>query len=47
MEEVHEVAVNLLYLLIALHLLGVLFETMRHGRGTISAMIPLANRRKQ
>lgn len=47
MEEVHEVAVNLLYLLIALHLLGVLFETMRHGRGTINAMIPLANRRKQ
>lgn len=47
LEEVHEVAVNLLYLLIALHLLGVLFETMRHGQGTIRAMIPLANSRKE
>ncbi len=46
LEEVHEVAVNLLYVLIALHILGVLFETMRHGRGTVGAMIPFMNRRK-
>ena len=46
LEEVHEIAVNLLYVLIALHILGVLFETMRHGRGTVGAMIPLMNRRK-
>jgi len=47
MEEVHETAVNLLYALIALHILGVLFETMRHGRGTLGAMIPFMNRKKQ
>lgn len=46
LEEVHEIAVNLLYVLIALHILGVLFETMRHGRGTVGAMIPFMNRRK-
>ncbi|WP_221792278.1 cytochrome b/b6 domain-containing protein [Aquisediminimonas sediminicola] len=42
--EVHEVAVNLLYLLIALHLAGVVFETHRSGRETIAAMIPRWNR---
>ena len=39
-EEVHEVAVNLLYLLIALHIAGVAFETMRSGKRTITAMLP-------
>jgi len=38
--EVHEVAVNLLYLLIALHLAGVLFETRRSGRQIVTAMLP-------
>lgn len=46
MEEVHEAAVNLLYALIALHILGVMFETMRHGRQTLGAMIPFMSRRK-
>ena len=44
MGEVHEVAVNLLYLLIALHLAGVMFETRRSGRETVGAMIPGGNR---
>lgn len=44
MVEVHEVAVNLLYLLIALHIAGVVFETRRAGRETIDAMIPRWNR---
>ncbi len=39
-EEVHEVAVNLLYLLIALHIAGVAFETARSGKRTITAMLP-------
>ena len=38
--EVHEAAVYLLYLLIALHLAGVVFETRRSGREIITAMIP-------
>ncbi|OYU69303.1 MAG: cytochrome B [Alphaproteobacteria bacterium PA2] len=38
--EVHETAVYLLYLLIALHLGGVVFETRRSGREIITAMIP-------
>lgn len=38
--EVHEVAVNLLYLLIALHLAGVIFETRRSGRQIVTAMLP-------
>jgi cytochrome b len=38
--ELHEVAVNLLYLLIALHLAGVLFETYRKGREIPLAMMP-------
>ncbi len=45
LEEIHEIAVNLLYVLILLHISGVLFETMRHGRGTLGAMIPFMNRR--
>lgn len=39
-EEVHEVAVNLLYLLILLHIAGVAFETARSGKRTITAMLP-------
>lgn len=39
-EEVHEVAVNLLYVLILLHISGVAFETARSGRRTILAMLP-------
>ena len=43
--EVHEVAVNLLYLLIALHLAGVVFETRRSGPHIVRAMIPGATRK--
>lgn len=43
-EEAHEVAVNLLYVLIALHLLGVMFETRRSGREIVGAMLPGGNR---
>ena len=39
-EEVHEVAVNLIYVLILLHISGVAFETARSGRRTILAMLP-------
>lgn len=39
-EEVHEVAVNLLYVLILLHIGGVAFETARSGRRTVLAMLP-------
>lgn len=45
-EEVHEVAVNLLYVLIALHLAGVVFETRRSGREIVGAMVPGGNRRE-
>ena len=38
--EIHEVAVNLLYLLIALHIAGVVFETRRSGRKVVLAMLP-------
>ena len=41
----HEIAVNLLYVLIALHLAGVMFETRRSGREIVGAMIPGGNRR--
>lgn len=44
-KEVHEVAVNLLYVLIALHLAGVVFETRRSGREIVGSMIPGGNRR--
>ena len=40
LEEVHEVAVNLLYALILLHIAGVTFETARSGKRTITAMLP-------
>lgn len=45
LEEVHEIAVNLLYVLIALHLAGVIFETRRSGREIVEAMLPGGNRR--
>ncbi|EQB30078.1 cytochrome b/b6 domain-containing protein [Sphingobium ummariense] len=38
--EIHEIAVNLLYLLIALHLAGVIFETRRSGRQIVTSMLP-------
>ena len=40
LEEVHETAVNLLYLLIPLHIAGVAFETARSGKRTLTAMLP-------
>lgn len=40
LEEVHEAAVNLLYLLILLHIGGVAFETARSGRRVVTAMLP-------
>ncbi|MEQ1510877.1 MAG: cytochrome b/b6 domain-containing protein [Sphingopyxis sp.] len=39
-EELHELLVNLLYVLIALHLMGVIFETRRSGPQIVRAMIP-------
>lgn len=39
-QEIHEIAVNLLYVLIGLHVLGVLFETRRSGRGLVLSMLP-------
>lgn len=45
LEEMHEIAVNLLYLLIALHLMGVIFETRRSGHEVVGAMLPGGNRR--
>lgn len=39
-EEVHGMAVYLLYLLIALHLGGILFETRRSGPGLVARMLP-------
>jgi len=44
MEEVHEAAVNILYLLIALHIAGVIFESMRSGPAVLGSMIPGRNR---
>ncbi|MFM7028484.1 MAG: cytochrome b/b6 domain-containing protein [Chakrabartia sp.] len=38
--EVHEAAVNLLYLLIVLHIAGIAFETRRSGRQIVMAMLP-------
>lgn len=38
--EVHEGAANLLYLLILLHLAGVVFETRRSGGKLVAAMLP-------
>lgn len=41
LEEIHETAANLLYLLILLHLAGVVFETRRSGKQVLVAMAPL------
>lgn len=38
--EVHEAAVTLLYVLIVLHIAGVVFETRRSGRRIVLAMLP-------
>lgn len=38
--EIHETAANLLYLLILLHLGGVIFETRRSGKQVLVAMAP-------
>lgn len=38
--EVHEIAVNILYVLILLHVAGVAFETRRSGRQILLAMLP-------
>jgi cytochrome b len=38
--EVHEIAANLLCILILLHLAGVVFETRRSGRQIVVAMLP-------
>lgn len=38
--EVHETAVNILYVLILLHIAGVAFETRRSGRQVLLAMLP-------
>lgn len=38
-EEVHEVAANLLFLLAALHIAGVAFESRRSGGGLVRAML--------
>ena len=40
LEEIHETAANLLYLLILLHLAGVIFETRRSGKQVLVAMAP-------
>ena len=40
MEGVHEAAANLLFVLAALHLLGVAFETRRNGLSILMAMMP-------
>lgn len=39
--EIHETAANLLYLLILLHLAGVIFETRRSGQQVLMAMAPI------
>lgn len=40
MGELHEIAVNLLYILIVLHIAGVVFEIRRSGRQVVLAMLP-------
>lgn len=40
LEEVHEIAANLVFVLAVLHLLGVAFETRRSGRRILMAMLP-------
>ena len=38
--EAHEIAANLLYLMVLLHIAGVLFETRRSGSQVVLAMLP-------
>lgn len=45
MGELHELAVNLLYVLIALHLMGVVFESRRSGQQIVRAMLPGGSKR--
>lgn len=40
LKDVHETAADLLYMLIFLHLAGVVFETRRSGREIVLAMMP-------
>ena len=40
LEEIHETAANLLYVLILLHLAGVVFETRCSGKQVMVAMLP-------
>lgn len=40
LEEVHEIAANLLYALIVLHIVGVAFEARRSGSRIVLAMLP-------
>ena len=40
LKDIHETAVDFLYVLIALHLAGVVFETRRSGRQIVLAMMP-------
>lgn len=46
-EEVHEVAANLLFILAAVHVLGVVFETRRSGLGILMSMMPGGARRRR
>jgi len=47
MEEIHEVAANLVFVLAALHLLGVVFETRRSGGQIVRAMLPGGSRSRE
>lgn len=40
LEEIHEAAANLLFVLAGLHIAGVVFETSRSGPGVVRAMLP-------
>ncbi|RRN63818.1 cytochrome b/b6 domain-containing protein [Caulobacter sp. 602-1] len=46
-EEIHEIAANLLLVLAALHLAGVVFEVRRSGRQVVTAMIDGGERAKE
>lgn len=46
-EEVHETAANLLFILAALHVLGVVFETRRSGLGILMSMMPGGRSRRR
>lgn len=46
MEEIHEAAANLLFVLAGVHLLGVAFETRRLGRSVVLGMTPGLRRRR-